>query len=433
MKPLPAPKPAPTPGRSDPPGRPDPPSGVRRCPCLPPHLLAVLASVLDPQRRPGLRVSVSDTEDILQDSLLLFIEKHDSIQPGAWYAWIYGTLRNRERELLKRRALRSKYHPLLAAYLQAHTPQHAEADARLRQRELLAALTWLLDQVAPSRRDVAERYLFDAVPLEEIAAETGRPLSTVGSQWRRAKEDMRAAIARERAKLDPVFVAVLLAIVSAWYLWLAEHGRRLAVALAAPFTPGLRRSTPPEDAAPRTPRPTKSRAARQRHDNATRLRPRRPRTGAATACAMLPLVLLKHVPLDVPPSPGTIFATSFDATAASLATEARHDGDARRHADHTVFRPSQTTNAEPERDSVATARTPHAAPATRAVVPDTPVSPVLHKMARGFLARATEALSRGDVDIARDALRLYDTGIPGNPFPAERARIAAMLRNPGSH
>ncbi len=431
MKPLPAPKTAPSPDRSDPPSPSEPPSGVRRCPCLPPHLLAVLASVLDPKRRPGLRVGVSDTEDILQDTLLLFIEKHEGIQPGAWYAWIYGTLRNRERELLKRRALRSKYHPLLAAYLQAHTPQHAEADAQLRQREILSALTWLLDQVAPSRRDVAERYLLDAVSLEEIAAETGRPLSTIGSQWRRAKGDMRAAIARERAKLDPVFVAVVLAIVSAWYLWLADHGRRLAAGLAAPFPPDLPRSTPPEDAAPRTPRPAKSRAARQRHDNATR--PRRARTGAALTCAVLPLVLLKHVPLDVPPAPGAIFATSFDATAASLATEARHDGDARRHTAHTVFTPFQTTNAEPERESVATARAHHAAPHIRAAAPDTPLSPVLHAMARGFLARATEALSRGDVDIARDALRLYDTGIPGNPFPAERARIAAMLRDRGSH
>lgn len=424
MKPLPAPKAAPTPGRSD------PPSGVRRRPCRPPHLLVVLASVLDPKRRPRLRVGVSDAEDILQDTLLLFLEKHESLQPGAWYAWVYSTLRNREREFLKRRALRSKHHPLLAAYLLAHTPQHAEADARLRQQELLSALTWLLDQVAPSRRDVAERYLFDAVPLEEIAAETGRPLSTVGSQWRRAKEDMRAAIARERSKLDPVFVAVLLAIVTACYLWLADHGRRLAATLAAPFTPDLRRSTPPEDAAPRPPQLPKSRAARHRHGTSTP--PRRPRTGAAAACAVLPLVLLKHVPLDVPPSPGAVFATSFDATAASLATEARHDGDARRHTDHTVFTPFRTTNAEPERDSAAAARTPHAAPDTRTVVPDTPVSPVLHKMARGFLARATEALSRGEVDIARDALRLYDTGIPGDPFPAERARIAAMLRGRGS-
>ncbi len=428
MRPLPALQAVPTSIRSDRPSPSEPPSGVRRRPCLPPPLLAVLEDVLHRKHRRAPRSCASDAEDILQDTLLLFVEKQQCIRPGSGHAWFYSALHNRERELLREKALRRKYAPLVAAYCNEHTSRGGSPDAPIRQHDILSALVWLLGQVARSRRDVAERHMLDGVTLAEIAAGSGEPINTVEAKWRRARADMRAAIARERARLDPVFVAVLTAIISAWFLWLAGSGRRVAGALTAAIGRDRRSPTPAAPAVSRAQRAAGPGAARGRHDAGPS--PRGARIGAAAACAVLPLVLLKHVPIDVPPSPGAIFAASYADTAASLASEGRHDDDVRRDADHAVFTPFLATNAEREREWGAGAATPRAAPVSRPATA-APVSPVLQKMARGFLARATEALARGDVDIARDALSLYDLGIPGNPFPAERARVAATLRGRG--
>lgn len=338
--------------------------------------------MLRSDRRPKVRVSPSDAEDLLQDTLLLFLEKHESIQPGSWRAWILGTLRNRELELFKKQALWRKYEPQLEAHAQHAGPWCAEPDAAIRQEQILFALKWLLAQVQPSRRDVAERYLFDGVTLAAIAAETGSPLGTVRSQWTRAKRDMRAAIERERAELDDLFVAVMLAILGAWCVWIGAHVRRTVGVLAGGHR--LRR-----------------------------------RAGVAFACALLPLAVLRHTALEPlqPPGAATI-AASFEASAGTFAGEVQHD--TARSDKRLVLAPFLTTNAERELEWGSQ-------PAARRGMPAPPAEDSERELGRGLLGRANTALQQGHERIARDALLLYDDEFPDNPFPALRAQVVSAL------
>ncbi len=373
--------------------------------------------MLRSDRRPKVRVGPSDAEDLLQDTLLLFLEKHESIQPGSWRAWILGTLRNRELELFKKQALWKKYEPQLEAHAQHAGPWCAEPDAAIRQEQVLFALKWLLAQIHPSRRDVAERYLFDGVTLAAIAAETGSPLGTVRSQWTRARGDMRAAIERERAELDELFVAVMLAILGAWCVWIGAHVRRTAGVLAGV----LGRPQPPSatrgSGTTRRWHPSSPRVARGRHDRGGH-RWRR-RAGVAFACALLPLVVLRHTPLDSlqPPGAATI-AASFEASAGTFAGEMPHD--TARSDEHLVLTPFLTTNAERELEWGSPPTALRAAPAPPAEDPD-------REIGRGLLGRANTALQQGHERVARDALRLYDEEFPDDPFPALRAQVASAL------
>lgn len=384
---MPSPSPSPVPSRSE------PPSGVRHRAAAPAPLVDLVEELLHPETRPRLRVHPQDAGDLLQDALLLFVERHERIQPGSWRAWILGTLRNRERELFKKQALWKKYEPLLEAHLQEHAPWGQEPDVAIRQQQVLLALIWLLDQVEPSRRDVTERVLFDGLSLEAIAAETSVPLGTVRSRWTRAKVDMRDAIDRERARLDDVFVAIMVAIVGAWALWIATHVRRAAGALA----PGR------VGAGSQSARPSSPQAVR---------------VGASFACALLALLVIRHVATRVLESSASADAASVEVLAATPAEQVRE-------GDLLLLQPFLTTNAERELDW-ATSETPRAGaslgPASSARADDCEA-----EVGRGLLDRANTALHEGDERMARDALRLYDEDFPSDPFPALRAQVANAL------
>lgn len=365
-----------------------------------------------------MRVGPWDAEDILQDALLLFVEKRDSIQPRAWRAWILGTLRNRERELFKKQALWRKYEPLLETHRQDHGPWCAEPDVALRQREILLALIWLRSQVEPSRRDVAERHLFDGLSLEAIAEETHAPLGTVRSRWARARKDMRAAIEREREELDDAFVAVMIALLGAWTLWIVARVRRTTHVVVATARRRLRRPSGP-------------RAARGRRT--ARSRTGRRRFAAAVACALLPIAAANHAASE----------SSSGAAATIDANDVPHEDGPGRAREILPLTPFLTTNAEREREwtplvdasirssstaSAAAGRSSSTAPAAAGrSTPTVPSTTSEHERGRGLHERARAALREDHEDMARDALRLYDEDFPHDPFPALRAQVASAL------
>lgn len=181
----------------------------------------------------ALRVSEQDAEDLIQDAVLALLEKPD-VQPRSARGWIFGAARLGRRRLLRARGRAAKYEPQIEAYLRDLGGPFLAPDEEIDGRERLLAVFWLLDQVKPGRRAVAERHLFGASPEEDIAAELGLALGTVKSQWRRAKEDMRAALDREVARRgDRAWLAGLLALVASLGLWITGRVRRLSGPLLA--------------------------------------------------------------------------------------------------------------------------------------------------------------------------------------------------------
>lgn len=354
--------------------------------------------------------SAADAEDLLQDAMLLFIEKQAGVARRSWRAWISGTARNRQRELRRDRATWRRYEPLIGEHVRRATPAPVGPDAGVRQAEILAALDWLIEQVAPTRREVAERVLVDGETLESIAAATGRKLGTVASKWARAKREMREALLRERQSLDNTFFTVMLSILSAWCVWMAHCTRR---AMAAFFAFTDRSSSDSRKNAAATLVRGRSLAVRM----------------SALACAMLPLFLATHSAQSARP------ARSWPRGMASLAVASEHLREMsihlneQRDAAHLRFVPAQTTFA-PSKLSPGLSRLPErASPAgARRSAGSAPLSPALRRMARGLLARAFDAMVMGDDATALDALRLYDQGIGSNPFPSERAGLQAQLR-----
>ncbi len=181
----------------------------------------------------ALRVSEQDAEDLIQDAVLALLEKPD-VQPRSARGWIFGAARLGRRRLLRARARAAKYEPQIEAYLRELGGPFLAPDEEIDGRERLLAVFWLLDQVKPGRRAVAERHLFGASPEEDIAAELGLALGTVKSQWRRAKEDMRAALDREVARSgDRAWLVGLLALVASLWLWITGRVRRRSGPLLA--------------------------------------------------------------------------------------------------------------------------------------------------------------------------------------------------------
>lgn len=209
----------------------DPPSGVRRCEAKArkdpqAELLGLLRG---PLPHPGnwaraLRVSAQDAEDLIQDALLALVEKPDA-QPRSPRGWLFGAARLGRRRLVRARARAALYEPQIEAYLRDLGGSPPAPDEEIDRRERLLAVFWLLDQVKPTRREVAEHCLFGA-SSEGLAAELGLPSGTVKSQWRRAKADMRAALDREMARNgDRAWLAALFALVAALWLWARRRAR----------------------------------------------------------------------------------------------------------------------------------------------------------------------------------------------------------------
>ena len=172
-----------------------------------------------------------------------------------------------------------------------------------------------------------------------------------------------------RAKKDIGSPAVVLALLAAVWVWVVARGKRLADAF-----PGNRRHGAP----------------------------------VLAAMAAVPFIVAGHA---------TIAASrEADAPRDEPASMGEHAGGLAY-----VFSPMLTTHAERERE-----RTVGADRARPALSKDLEAD-AEEEEARGILDQALTALQQGHLGVAEDALRLYDSERPDNPFPSQRARIAAGL------
>ncbi|WP_438025434.1 RNA polymerase sigma factor [Sorangium sp. So ce233] len=144
-------------------------------------------------------VPARHAEDLAQDALLRALEADRRSGLGEARASYGATIvlnqaRNHVRNARRRGEVLTSFddHELRA---EGPTPEEV---LRSQQREAL--IRYLINQVDPKYRDVLIKHGIEEVPLVEIASELGLNPKTVRTQYRRALEDLAAAVERWRAR-----------------------------------------------------------------------------------------------------------------------------------------------------------------------------------------------------------------------------------------
>ncbi|MGK3986352.1 sigma-70 family RNA polymerase sigma factor [Sorangium sp. So ce136] len=152
-------------------------------------------------RRLARRIGVPEryAEDVAQDALLRAWEARERIEPGEDPAPYSVTIALNQARKHTRNARRRG--EVLTAFddreLQDERPSPEDL-IRRRQREAL--IRDLISEVDPGYREVLIRHELEEQPLAEIAAELGLQLETVKTQHRRARQQLKAAKRRWRAR-----------------------------------------------------------------------------------------------------------------------------------------------------------------------------------------------------------------------------------------
>lgn len=176
-----------------------------------------------------------------------------------------------------------------------------------------------------------------------------------------------------RARKDIGGPAVVLALLAGVWLWVVARGKRLAGAFTGSG---------------------------------------RGRVRALAASAAVPLLVAGHAMIAAPREP-------------DLAWDEPESMAERGAGPRYTFSPMLHTNAEREREWAAGARA--ASPALSEDSRPDAEDPE----ERGILDQALTALQQGHLGVAEDALRLYDSERPDNPFPSLRAQVASGLAAAG--
>lgn len=326
-----------------------------------------------------LHVSRDEACELLQKTAHDFLKEVDIVHKAAWWSWWARTLHHRRCDLAREQKRSRKRAAEAEHQLPATLQPHLSPEAELIRRENAAVVGWCLDQVKPSRREVAKRIVFgEREPYEQIAEELGVPVATVKSRWLRAIEDMRAAALRKPKEERDRLRLALLSLLSLLFAALWER-RTL------PTTPNARAAL----------------ARRLRHGVAP-----------LVACVAASVVISVHHGLPLP------VLTFVDLSNAQQMASAPGP---KRAVQTAAVLPGIAAAAPPSPRSAAV---PLAAPS----VTPTPRSSLAGlAMARGFLGRATAALRQGNVAAARGALHLYDLRFPENPLPEDRAEVTAGI------
>ncbi|WP_437582040.1 RNA polymerase sigma factor [Sorangium sp. So ce887] len=144
-------------------------------------------------------VPARHAEDLAQDALLRGLEADLRVDLGEARASYGATIvlnqaRNHVRNERRRGEVLTSFddHELRA---ECPTPEEM-----LRRRQREALLRDLINQVDPKYRDVLIKHAIEEVPLVEIASELGLKPQTVRTRYRRALEDLAAAVERRRAR-----------------------------------------------------------------------------------------------------------------------------------------------------------------------------------------------------------------------------------------
>jgi len=390
----------------------DPPSGIRLRATEDHDERPTVASFLEARTaRPDklsreMNLSMDDAREVHQAAARDFVKNVGKIHPAAWWSWWARTVHNRRCDLAReQKRARTKNaqaeHQLPLTLQRQLSPEEEQI-----RRESVSVVGWLLDQVKPSRREIAQRIVFGGdEPYAPLAEELGLPIGTIKSRWLRAVEDMRKAVFRqpkeERDRLRRALWALVALLFAAVWIRRAVSSTSGRIAALA----------------------------------------RRARSCVAPilACSAAALVVTVHDGLPQPASADTetFFAGWSNVLAGSVGPLAQ---------DEPPAAPPPPASL-PQAAALATTSTPplpRAAPSTAAalrtaaVAPPAPRaarplgSPEAVAMARGLLARATAAHHQRDVAAAREALRLYDLRFPENPLPDDRAEVARALLSRGS-
>ncbi|XYH95629.1 RNA polymerase sigma factor [Sorangium sp. So ce1128] len=144
-------------------------------------------------------VPARHAEDLAQDALLRGLEADLRVELGEARASYGATIvlnqaRNHVRNERRRKEVLTSFddHELPA---ECPTPEEM-----LRRQQREALLRDLINQVDPRYRDVLIKHAIEEVPLVEIASELGLKPKTVRTHYRRALEDLAAAVERRRVR-----------------------------------------------------------------------------------------------------------------------------------------------------------------------------------------------------------------------------------------
>ncbi|AKU95643.1 RNA polymerase sigma factor RpoE [Labilithrix luteola] len=148
-----------------------------------------------------LGIAPPETDDATQQVFIILSRKLDQIEPGKERTFVFGiavrVAANVRRAHAKRREVPEVEAPASPFVVPA-------AEARLDRVEARTALDEIIASMSEERREVFILSALEELSTSEIAAVLQLPLSTVVSRLRRAREDLRAGIARLRARRQGV-------------------------------------------------------------------------------------------------------------------------------------------------------------------------------------------------------------------------------------
>lgn len=150
-------------------------------------------------RRLGVRPP--ETDDAAQQVFVIVASKLASVEPGKERSYVFGIVMRVAANLRRARARSCEIPEGEVADVPSALPA---AESQLEQAHARAVLDEVLAGMSEERRMVFVLFELEELPLAEISELLDIPLGTVGSRLRRAREDMRAGIARIRARRQGV-------------------------------------------------------------------------------------------------------------------------------------------------------------------------------------------------------------------------------------
>jgi RNA polymerase sigma-70 factor, ECF subfamily len=150
-------------------------------------------------RRLGVRPP--ETDDATQQVFVVLASKVASVEPGKERSFIFGIVMRMAANLRRAHAKRCEVPEEDIAELPTVLPA---AEAQLDHAHARGVLDEILAGMSDERRVVFILFELEELPLAEISEMLQIPLGTVASRLRRAREDLRAGIARLRARRQGV-------------------------------------------------------------------------------------------------------------------------------------------------------------------------------------------------------------------------------------
>ncbi len=146
-------------------------------------------------RRLGVRPP--ETDDAAQQVFVVLASKLASVEPGKERSYVFGIVMRVAANVRRARARSCEVPEADVVEVPSVLPA---AESQLEQAHARAILDEVLGGMPDERRAVFVLFELEELSLTEISDLLQIPLGTVGSRLRRAREDMRAGIARIRAR-----------------------------------------------------------------------------------------------------------------------------------------------------------------------------------------------------------------------------------------